>query len=312
MEVCVCCGSASRALAEEVCGLLGSELGDVELARFPDGEIDLRIRNTVRGRDVYIIQSTEPPVNEHLVELLVMIDAFRRASAGRITAIVPYYGYSRQDRKSAPREPITAKLVANLLTVAGANRVISLDLHAPAIQGFFDIWMDHLTAVPLLARALADRKRSDSVIVSPDTGRVKEAERYARMLSTPLVVMHKQRLGPVQVESRTVVGDVRGKYPIIIDDMISTGATIHECATALVNQGARQHILVAATHGLLVSDALALLSMPAIREVLVTNTVSLPPDKAIPKLTVLSVAPLLAEAITAIHADRSISYLLAE
>ena len=312
MEMRVCCGSASRALAEEVCRLLGTELADVELARFPDGEIGLRIQDTVRGRDVYIIQSTGPPVNEHLVELLVMIDAFRRASAGRITAILPYYGYSRQDRKSAPREPITAKLVANLLTIAGANRLIALDLHAPAIHGFFDIWMDHITAVPLLARALESRKQPENVVVSPDTGRVKEAERYARILGVPLVVMHKQRRGPAEVESRAVVGDVRGRSPIIIDDMISTGATIHQCARALLAQGARDEIIVAATHGLLVGDARARLAIPAIREVLVTNTVAVSPDKALPKLTVLSVAPLLAEAIKAIHADRSISYLLAE
>src|SRR5438105_5627695 len=225
-DIDIYCGSATPELARLVAERLGRPLGRRDVDHFADGECHVQIQESVRGRDIYIVQSTCYPVNEHLMELLVMIDAFRRASAQRITAVIPYYGYSRQEKKSTGREPITAKLVANLLTTAGANRVVALDLHSPAIQGFFDIEMIHLTATPLLANYLsADLDRREIVLVSPDTGRVKVVEKYANLLDVPLVVMHKRRSGQQgeEVEVSTIVGSVEGKRPIIVDDLIATG-----------------------------------------------------------------------------------------
>jgi len=304
-------GTANPALAAEIAARLGVPLGRRILGRFADGETHVQIQESVRGEDVYVVQSTCPPVNEHLMDLLIMIDAFRRAAAGRINAVIPYFGYSRQEKKSTGREPITARLVADLLTTAGANRVVSIDLHTPAIQGFFDIWMDHLTAVPLLSAYLAARPRPNTVVVAPDVGRAKMADRYAQALHVPLVVMHKRRPRPDVAVVKAVVGDVRDTSPIVIDDMIATGGTVEECVEALVAEGARPDVRVAIVHPLLVDGAVERLRHPAIGEVVVTDTVPVPPEKRLANLTVLTVADLLAETIRRLHENRSISELFA-
>ncbi|MGE5620167.1 MAG: ribose-phosphate diphosphokinase [Sphingomonadaceae bacterium] len=307
MEIRLFSGSANPGLATTVAHELGIPLGKMLLRRFPDGEVEFRLEETVRGRDVYLLQPTGPPVNEHLMELLVMIDACRRASAGRVTAMISYYGYSRQEKKSRGREPITARLVADLLTVAGTDRVVSIDLHSPAIQGFFDIGMDHLTAVPLLIEHLRRHREPDMVVVSPDTGRVKLAESYARALGLPMVVLHKQRLGGAETEIHAVVGDVQGRRPIIIDDMITTGSTIQSAVRALLAAGATPEVSVSVTHGLLVGEAVERLAEPSIAEVTLTDTVPIPREKRLPKMHVVSVAGLLAEAVRRLNEDRSIS-----
>jgi len=305
------CGSANPALAASVADLLGLPLGGRLLRRFPDSEVHFQIEESIRGKDIYIVQSTSPPVNEHLMELLIMIDAFRRASAGRITCLIPYYGYSRQEKKTTGREPITAKLVANLLTTAGANRVVSIDLHVPAIQGFFDIGMDHLTAVPLLVEALSGRPRPNSVIVAPDVGRVKMAERFAHLLGDrPIAFLHKRRSSATAVDVAAVVGEVEGRAPLIVDDIIATGGTLAQAVRALLAAGARPEITIVATHPLFAGPAETIgerLGHPAIREILVTDTVSVPPDKQLPTLRTVSVAPLLAETVRRLHAHESIS-----
>jgi len=310
-SVGIYCGSANPLLAEQVARHLRLPFGRRRLEQFPDGETHVQIEESIRGRDIYILQSTSPPVNEHVMELLIMLDAFRRAGAARVTAIVPYYGYARQEKKSTGREPITARLVADLLATAGAQRVVSIDLHSPAIQGFFNIGMDHLTAVPIITEHLRRRGHDNSAIVSPDTGRVKLAEKYSRALHLPLVVLHKQRFTSEQPEIRAVVGNVRGKAPIIIDDMISTGGTIAEAVEALLEAGARPEIIVAATHPVLVGPALQRLSHPAIGEVVVCDTIPVPPEKQLDKMQVLSVADLLAETVRRLNRNESISALFA-
>src|SRR5437588_8948995 len=248
------CGSATPELAQRICSQLGRPLGRCDVDQFADGETHVQIQESVRGRDIYIVQSTCSPVNDHLMELLVMIDAFRRASADRITAVIPYYGYARQEKKSTGREPITAKLVANLLTTAGANQVVCIDLHSPAIQGFFDIEMIHLTAVPLLVNHLRARINvQNSVLVTPDTGRVKVAEMYANLLNVPLVVMHTRIRGRHGggAEVNVVVGSVEGKRPIIVDDIVATGSTIITSARALLDVGALPDMTVVLMHGVL-------------------------------------------------------------
>jgi ribose-phosphate pyrophosphokinase len=306
------CGSATPELARRICSRLGCPLGKCDVDQFADGETHVQIQESVRGRDIYIVQSTCSPVNDHLMELLVMIDAFRRASALRITAIVPYYGYARQEKKSTGREPISAKLVANLLTTAGANRVVALDLHSPAIQGFFDIEMIHLTAVPLLATYLRTHLDvHDAVLVAPDTGRVKVAEKYANLLNVPLVVMHKRRSGEhgEGVEVGAVVGSVEGKHPIIVDDIVATGGTIATCAKALLDVGARSSMTVAVTHGVFSPPAEQRLALPEITQIVTTDTIPLPKSSLLQKTVVFSVADLLAEAILRLHQGRSISAL---
>jgi len=310
-EVEIYCGSATPALAGAVARHLGLELGGRELTRFPDGEVRVQLEHSVRGQDIYIIQSTCAPVNEHLMELLIMIDAFHRASAGRITAVIPYYGYARQEKKTTGREPITAKLVANLIATAGADRVVCVDLHSSAIQGFFDIGMDHLTAVPLIAEHLhATYDLTDAVVVAPDTGGAKLADSYASMLGLPLVVMHKRRASPHAVEVRAVVGTVAGKRPIIVDDIIATGGTIRACAHALIDAGARPEVIVAATHPVFSSPVTDYLNDPPISAVIVADTIPVSASLLLPKVQELSVAPLLAEAISRLHTGRSISEYL--
>lgn len=306
------CGSATPDLAQLIADRLGRLLGRRQLDHFPDGELHVQIQESVRGRDIYIVQSTSPPVNEHLMELLVMIDACHRASAGRITAILPYYGYARQEKKTTGREPITAKLVANLLAAAGANRVAAIDLHSSAIQGFFDIEMIHLTAIPLLANHLRSHlDLRESVLVSPDTGRVKAAERYANLLDVPIVVMHKRRSGKQgeEVEVGAIVGSVEGRRPIIVDDIIATGSTISTCAKALLDVGALPNMTVVAMHGVFSPPAEQRLALPEIEQIITTNTIPLNTTLLQQKTTVISVAPLLAEAILRLHQGSSISAL---
>jgi ribose-phosphate pyrophosphokinase len=305
-------GSATPELARLVAERLGRPLGRRDVDHFADGECHVQIQESVRGRDIYIVQSTCSPVNEHLMELLVMIDAFRRASAHRITAIVPYYGYARQEKKSAGREPITAKLVANLLTTAGANRVVALDLHSPAIQGFFDIEMIHLTAMLLLVNHLRTHiDLQDTVLVTPDTGRVKVAEKYADLLDVPLVVMHKRRSGEhgEGVEVSAIVGSVEGKRPIIVDDIVATGSTILTCAKALLDVGALPDMTVVMMHGVLSPPAEQRLAIPEITQIVMTDTIPFHTPSLLQKTVVISVAHLLAEAILRLHQGRSISAL---
>jgi ribose-phosphate pyrophosphokinase len=310
-EIGLYCGSANPTLAAAVAARLDVPLGGRRLRRFADSEIHFQIEESIRGQDIFILQSTSPPVNEHLMELLIMLDAFRRASAGRLTCIIPYYGYSRQEKKTTGREPITAKLVANLLTTAGADRVVSIDMHVPAIQGFFDIGMDHLTAVPLLAEALSSRPRPNAVVVAPDVGRVKSAERFAHLLGNrPLAFLHKKRASDTAVEMLAVVGDVEGRAPIIVDDIIATGGTLAQAVRALLAAGARPEITIVATHAVLSGSADQIaerLGHPAVREILVTDSVATPGEKLLPTLRAISIAPLLAETVRRLHSNASIS-----
>lgn len=304
-------GTANSELAAEVADQLGRSLGRLSLSRFPDGEVNIRIDSSVRGKDVFVIQPTSPPVNENLAELLIMVDALHRASAGRITVVVPYYGYARQDKKAAGREPITARMVADLLTVVGADRIMTIDLHSPQIQGFFSIPVDHLSSVELLARHVQAWQMENAVVVSPDAGRVGMATEYANRLGLPVVIVHKRRIGPEHTEAQHVIGEVCGKRPIIIDDMISTGGTVARTVEALVEAGAVQEIGAAATHAVLVGSAVENLAHPAISRIVVTNTIAIPPDKRLEKMEVASVAPLIASAIERVHRDKSVSELLA-
>ena len=310
---CLIAGSANPALADAISARLGIPLLERRIERFPDGETYVRVGSSVRGRDAYIIQPTCSPVNDTLFELLLLIDTLRRASAGRLTAIVPYYGYARQDRKFTGREPITSKLVANLITAAGANRIVAIDLHSPAIQGFFDIGMDHLTAIPLLADYLTERCPTESVVVSPDTGGVKRADLYARLLNLPIAILHKRRESASKVEMAAVIGDIRGKCPIIVDDIIATGGTIRQAVDTLLANGARPEVRIVATHGVFAGDAHQVLQHPAIAEIIVTDSIPIPDDlrAALPTLRVVSVADLLANAIRRLHTGLSLSELFA-
>ena len=303
-------GTAHPQLAAEIAGCMGIPVGPMTVTRFPDGEIYVKVETSVRGKDVYVVQPTCPPVNENFTELLIILDALRRASARRITTVIPYYGYGRQDKKTAGREPITARMIADMLIAGGADRLLTIDLHSPQIQGFFDIPVDHLTAVGILGEHLGGHDIGDSVIVAPDAGRVNMATQYANRLGLPVVIIHKRRTGPEETEIVHVVGEVRGKQPIIIDDMITTGGTINRSVRALLDGGARAEILVAATHAVLVGKAIEYLSHPAIKEVVVTNTVPGGRER-LAGLKEVSVAPLIASAIQRIHADASVSEIFA-
>ncbi|MCL6520484.1 MAG: ribose-phosphate pyrophosphokinase [Armatimonadetes bacterium] len=302
-------GTAHPELALEVAIRLDRTLGRLNVSRFPDGEIHVQIEESVRGKDVFVIQPTCPPVNENFTELLIILDALYRASAGRITAVIPYYGYARQDKKTTGREPITARMVADMLTTGGADRIVAMDLHSPQIQGFFRIPVDHLTAVGALCRELHSLEIKDAVIVSPDAGRVKLATEYANRLGLPVVIIHKRRVGPELTEAVHVVGDVKGKRPIIIDDMITTGGTIERSVKALLEHGAREEIYVAATHPVFVEPAISRLANAAIKQVLVTNTIPFPAGKTLKKFRIVSIAHLIADAIRSIHTDSSVSQL---
>lgn len=306
-DVKLFCGTATPDLARAVARHLGSELAHGTVSQFPDGETRIHIDESVRGGDCYIIQSTCAPVNHNLMELLVLVDALRRASAWRINAVVPYFGYARQDKKVQPREPITAKLVANLLETAGADRVITIDLHAGQIQGFFDVPVDHLTALSILGGHLRTLDLDNSVVVSPDVGRAIEARRLANFLDLPLAMLYKRRTSPTETEVTHVIGDIAGLRPIMIDDMISTAGTMRRGIDALLKLGAVPDVRVAATHAVFTPPALERLSHPAIKAVFVTDTV--PFHGGHDAVQVLSVAPLLAKAIRNVHDHASVSSL---
>ena len=296
--------NANPKLAEEIASYLGISLGKSHVQNFSDGETNITIDESVRGCDVFIVQSTCAPVNDHLMELLIMIDAMRRASARRITVVMPYYGYARQDRKSRGREPITAKLVANLIVQAGANRILTMDLHAQQIQGFFDIPVDHLMAMPILADYYRGLNIEDLVVVSPDMGGVTRARSLAEKLGVPLAIIDKRRPMPNVSEIMNIIGDINGKNVIMIDDIIDTAGTISNGAAALVERGAKS-VYVSCTHAILSGPAYERLANAPIKEIVTTNTI--PATKEFDKLTVLSVAPLMGEAILRIHNDDSVS-----
>ncbi len=303
-------GTASAALADAVCRGMGIRKGRARIEQFPDGETLIKLEEDVRGRDCFVIQSTCPPVNENLMQLLIFIDSLRRASARRITAVVPYFGYARQDRKAEGRTPITAKLVANLITEAGAHRVLGMDLHADQIQGFFDLPLDHLTAQPVISAHIASMALKDFVVVSPDVGNLKRATSFVERLGGELAVIDKRRTsGDTAVASR-VIGDVEGKTVLMFDDMITTAGTATEAVRILREHGAKRFLL-AATHAVLAGPAVDRLLAADIDWIVVSDTIPLRDDvgKRLPQLTVLSVANLLGEAIRRIHLDRSISEL---
>lgn len=304
-------GTANRPLAEKIAECIGIKLGAADIRRFPDGETFVKILDNVRGQDCYMVQPLCPQPNEALMELLIMIDAARRGSAARITAVLPYYGYARQDRKDQPRVPITAKLVANLLVAAGVNRILTVDLHAQQIQGFFDIPVDHLYAAPVLVKYLRECKLKKPLVVSPDTGGVKVAYAYSKMLGTGIAIVAKQRLGPSEVDAFSVVGDVEGCDVIMVDDMTTTCGTLMAAAKLLKSKGAAS-VRAAVTHVPLTAKGIERLQEcnGLIEEIITTDTVPLPPEcEGLPGLTVHSVAPLLAEAISRIHNDQSVSSL---
>ncbi len=300
-------GNANHELAEEICQELHTELGDANIGRFSDGEIRLQIMQNVRGDDVFVVQPTCPPVNDHIMELLIMVDALSRASARRITVVLPYYGYGRQDRKSEPRVPISAKLVANLITAAGADRVLAMDLHVGQIQGFFDIPVDHLYAMPVFLDYIREKNLEDVVVVSPDAGGVERARAFAKRLNADLAIIDKRRPRANVADVMNVIGDVKGRTAILLDDMVDTAGTLCKDAEALKSFGAKR-VLAATSHGVLSGPALDRLNKSPIEELLISNSIPLK-GKSSPKVTVLSVAPLLAEAIKRIHEDQSVSQL---
>ncbi|MFP7300264.1 ribose-phosphate diphosphokinase [Neobacillus niacini] len=296
-------------LAREIAKVIGVELGKSSVTRFSDGEIQINIEESIRGCDVYVIQSTSSPVNENIMELLIMIDALKRASAKTINIVMPYYGYARQDRKARAREPITAKLVANLLETAGATRIICLDLHAPQIQGFFEIPTDHLMGVPILADYFQKRKfEGDIVIVSPDHGGVTRARKLAERLKAPIAIIDKRRPRPNVAEVMNIVGNIEGKIAILIDDIIDTAGTITLAANALVENGA-QEVYACCTHPVLSGPAIDRIQNSKIKELVITNSIALPEEKKTDKIINLSVAPLLGEAIIRVHEEQSVSTL---
>jgi ribose-phosphate pyrophosphokinase len=300
--------NSNEKLAADIASFIGLELGQCSVSRFSDGEIQINIEESIRGCDVYVVQSTSAPVNEHIMELLILIDALKRASAKTINIVMPYYGYARQDRKARAREPITAKLVANLLETAGAHRVITLDLHAPQIQGFFDIPIDHLMGVPILVEYFEGKQLKDIVIVSPDHGGVTRARKMADRLKAPIAIIDKRRPKPNVSEVMNIVGNIEGKTAIIIDDMIDTAGTITLAANALVENGAKE-VYACCTHPVLSGPAIERIQNSKIKELVVTNSILLAEEKKTDKITELSVAPLIGEAIIRVHEQQSVSTL---
>lgn len=300
--------SSNPELAHEITREIGIEMGESSVQRFSDGEIQINIEESIRGCDIFVIQSTSSPANEHIMELLIMIDALKRASANTINIVLPYYGYARQDRKARSREPITAKLVANLLETAGATRVISLDLHATQIQGFFDIPVDQLLGVPILANYFEKKDLGDIVIVSPDHGGVVRARKLADRLKAPIAIIDKRRPKPNVSEVMNIVGNVEGKTAIIIDDIIDTAGTMTLAASAIIDKGAKE-VYACSTHPVLSGPAIERIENSKIKELVVTNSIALPEEKRIKNLTQLSVGPLLAKAIVHVYEERSVSHL---
>jgi ribose-phosphate pyrophosphokinase len=306
-ELSIFSGTANPVLAENMAKCMGVDLGKVDIRRFPDGEIHIKIQEGVRGKDVFVVQSVCNSPNEALMELLIMIDTMRRASAERVTAVLPFYGYARQDRKDQPGVPITAKLVANLLVAAGADRVLTIDLHAQQIQGYFDIPVDHLYAFPVISKYLLAKKLKNPVVVSPDTGGVKTAYAYSNLLECGLAIVAKQRKGATEVEALSLVGDVEGCTAVMVDDLTATAGTFCAAAKILKENGAGD-IYAAVTHGMITQMGVERVRNSEITELIVTDTVPTIDAPGV-NLTKLSIAPLLAEAITRIHHDRSVSSL---
>ena len=301
-------GNSHPELAEEIASIMGKPLGKATVTKFSDGEISVSLWETVRGIDVYIVQSTCDPVNQNLMELLIMIDAARRASAGRINAVIPYYGYARQDRKAKARDPITAKLVANLNMAAGADRIVTMDLHANQIQGYFDIPVDHLVGMPILARYFKEKNLNDLCVVSPDHGSVTRARNMAEFLNCPIAIVDKRRPEPNKSEIMNIIGDIAGMNCIIIDDMIDTAGTITNAANAIKDLGAKE-VYACATHPVLSGPAIERIESSAIKEMIILNTIPTSEEKMIDKIKMLSVAPLFAEAMTRVFTNGSISKL---
>ncbi len=300
--------NSNRELAEDIANHIGTNLGKCSVNRFSDGEIQINIEESVRGCDVYVVQSTCSPVNEHIMELVIMIDALKRASARSINIVMPYYGYARQDRKARSREPITAKLVADLLETAGASRVITLDLHAPLIQGFLNIPIDHLQGVPILSDYFEAKALEDIIVVSPDHGGVTRARKMADRLNAPIGIIDKRRPEPNVAEVMNIVGNIEGKTAILVDDIIDTAGTISLAANALVENGAKE-VYACCTHPVLSGPAIDRINESEIKELVITNSIPLPEDKHIEKITPLSVAPLIGEAIIRVHELQSVSIL---
>jgi len=302
-------GSSNPVLASDVCRYLGIPLGGAKIDRFPDGEKVIRVEDDVRGRDCFVVQSTCEPVDEHLVELLIYLDCLRRASASRITAVIPYFGYARQDRKDEGRVPITAKLVANMITTAGASRVLAIDLHAHQLQGFFDIPVDHLAGELVLSKYFRDLKINNLTVVSPDVGNMKTASRYAAHLGGDLAIVHKRRLSGSKVEAQEIIGEVRGRNVLMCDDIIATAGTVCSAA-ALVKERGAEKVYIGATHGVFAPQALERLAKAPIDAVVATDTIPLNKmSKKISNIKILSVAAMLGEAIKRIHRNESVSNL---
>ncbi len=302
-------GSANAALARAVAAQLGVVLGRSAVERFPDGELHVEVQESVRGHDVYLLQPTSPPVETHLLELLLLADACRRAGAARLTAVVPYFGYARQDRRANCREPVAARLVADLVATSGVGRLVAVDLHAAGLEGVFGIPLEHLSAVPLLAETVRPLLPASAVLVAPDLGAVKLADRYARLLQLPVAIVHKTRLSGEAVRAGAVIGDVQGRVPIVVDDMISTGGTVAAAIEAVVRCGAQPEAIVVATHGLLVGPAVERLRAVPVRRFVVSDSVAPPASVPLP-FQVAALAPLLAEAVHRLHTDESLSELL--
>ena len=307
-ELKIFSGNANPALAKDICRELRLPLGQANLTTFCDGELYVQILENVRGRDVFIVQPTCCPVNDHMMELLIMIDAFKRSSAARITAVIPYYGYARQDRKDKPRVAISSKLMADVLTAAGADRILTMDLHAGQIQGFFNIPVDHLFAAPVLIDYLQKLRLSDLTVVSPDAGGVERARAFAKRLNADLAVVDKRRSAPNQAEVMHVIGQVGGRNILICDDMIDTAGTLVSTVAALHKKKAKR-IFSCATHAVLSGPALERLSAAALEEIILTNTIPIDKSKSLPNMKILSVAGLLAKAIRSIHEETSVSNL---
>lgn len=306
MKLKLITGNANPELAQSIAKELGMELTEAQIGRFSDGEIQVKVFDNVRGTDCFIIQPTCAPVNENIMELLIIADALKRASARRITAVIPYYGYARQDRKAEPRVPITSKLIANLIAIAGIDRVLTMDLHARQIQGFFDIPVDHLYASPVLLKYFKGLKLNNPIVVSPDAGGVERARAFAELLNADLAIVDKRRPRPNEADIMNIIGDVKGRNAIILDDMIDTGGTLTKVADAIKNAGAIK-VYAAASHGVLSGEAIEKIKKSSLEEVAITDSII--HKKDLPKIKILSIAPLLAEAIKRISNDQSISEL---
>ncbi len=306
--ISVLTGNSNPALAKAICRHLGVSLSNAIVDRFPEGEIRVQIQDNIRGKDVFVIQSTCSPPNDHLMELLILIDAARRASASRITAVLPFYGYARQDRKDKPRVPITAKLVANLLVSAGANRILALDLHAGQIQGFFDVPVDHLFSINVLIKYFLKKRLKDLVVVSPDVGGLKLARAYSKLLNASLAIVDKRRESATKTKVMDIIGEVHGRNVVLVDDLISTASSLVEAVSGLKKEGCLD-VYAAIVHPILAGPAIERIQKSELKELVVSDSIPIPHEKMIKKITVLSVAPLLGEAIKRIHQNESVSVL---